>query len=161
MELTENQKANFWAKVNKTADCWLWTAAQTTTGYGLFAVWTAGKTRMYKAHRLAYTLTTGDAAEGMDLDHKCHTPLCVNPAHLRPTTHKQNMENRPTANKGNRSGVRGVHWAGRYQKWEAQVKHNGRSNYLGRFDSIAEAEAAVIAKRNELFTHNDADRMAA
>lgn len=30
--------------------------------------------------------------------------------------------------------------------------------HVGYFTVKAEAEAAVIAKRNELFTHNDADR---
>jgi len=32
---------------------------------------------------------------------------------------------------------------------------------VGYFDTIDEAEAAVIAKRKELFTHNDADRVSA
>jgi len=40
------------------------------------------------------------------------------------------------------------------------VKHFGKIHYVGTFDSVAEAEIAVVAKRNELFTHNDADRMA-
>lgn len=36
----------------------------------------------------------------------------------------------------------------------ARVKHNGVLYSAGQYDTIAEAEAAVIAKRNELFTHN-------
>jgi hypothetical protein len=39
------------------------------------------------------------------------------------------------------------------------VKHDGKRIYLNRFDTTPEAEAAVIAKRNELFTHNDLDRL--
>jgi len=36
--------------------------------------------------------------------------------------------------------------------------HNGRKYYVGRFDSLREAEEAVTTKRNELFTHNALDR---
>jgi hypothetical protein len=39
--------------------------------------------------------------------------------------------------------------------------HFRRLLHVGLFLTIAEAEAAVIAKRNELFTHNDMDRRAA
>jgi len=45
-------------------------------------------------------------------------------------------------------------------KWRAEVTHHGRKFHVGLFASIDEAEAAVIAKRNELFTHNAADRAA-
>jgi len=31
---------------------------------------------------------------------------------------------------------------------------------VGRFRDLGEAEKAVVARRNELFTHNDADREA-
>jgi hypothetical protein len=43
-------------------------------------------------------------------------------------------------------------------QYTCSVKHNGKSVYVGRFWTIEEAEAAVIAKRIELYTHNDADR---
>lgn len=32
--LTEEDIDNFWSKVQKTDDCWLWTAARTSKGYG-------------------------------------------------------------------------------------------------------------------------------
>ena len=38
------------------------------------------------------------------------------------------------------------------------MKHDGRRYYVGRFDTLAAAEVAAIAKRNELFTHNELDR---
>lgn len=158
---TESDIARFWSKVTKADGCWRWNASHNENGYGVIGFWRHGKANTRKAHRIAYVLTTGDKAEGLDIEHLCHNRGCVNPSHLRAATHKQNMENRPTANTGNISGVRGVHWAKRYTKWEAQVKHNGRSIYLGRYETVAEAEAVVIAKRLELFTNNDADRVAA
>ena len=38
--------------------------------------------------------------------------------------------------------------------------HRGVHHYLGLFPTLEQAEAAVVAKRNELFTHNDMDRTA-
>lgn len=54
------------------------------------------------------------------------------------------------------SGVRGVRWHKPTRKWRARIKRNGESIHVGLFATVAEAEAAVIAKRNEL--HNGADR---
>lgn len=151
----------FWPKVEKTDTCWNWTAAQTSTGYGIFGDGYRGRTKMWKAHRLSYLLVTGEDPEGYSIDHLCHNTLCVNPSHLRKTTHKQNLENRRGANSNSSSGIRGVHWAKRYGKWETQIKHNGKSMYFGRYDTLEEAEAVVVAKRLELFTHNAEDRKGA
>ena len=138
----------FWAKVDKTGECWLWTAA-TDRGYGFFF----NGTKMVPAHRWAYENSTGPIPEGMLIDHICHTKACVNPAHLRLATQKQNGENRRGAQANSRSGVRGVSWDDRRGHWVAQIGHHGRHIYVGSFATVAEAEAAVIAKREELFTH--------
>lgn len=61
----------------------------------------------------------------------------------------------PTRNK---SGLRGVYWDKERHRWMGTVTHNGRAYKTLRFKTIEEAEAAVIAKRNELFTRNDLDR---
>ncbi|UXM90930.1 AP2 domain-containing protein [Paenarthrobacter sp. JL.01a] len=71
---------------------------------------------------------------------------------------KQNAEHRAGPNKNTTSGVRGVSWRSDMRKWGATVGHEGKRIRLGHFATIAEAEAAVLAKRRELFTHNDADR---
>jgi hypothetical protein len=54
--------------------------------------------------------------------------------------------------------VRGVYWNKRKKRWHAQISHNDETIYVGSFGDLQEADAAVTAKRNELFTHNDADR---
>jgi hypothetical protein len=146
----------FWPKVDKSGDCWLWTAHTSNVGYGMIGV----ANTMRTAHRVSYEMAYGEIPEGMDLDHICGVRACVRPEHLRPTTRKQNMENLRGANRNNlSSGVRGVTRDGK--KWKAQVCHQGKGYTVGRFDTIAEAEAAAIAKRNELFTHNDDDRVSA
>lgn len=144
----------FWSKVNKTESCWIWVGGHKELGYGLFKL--EGRTR--QAHRVAYETMVGAIPEGLFLDHKCRTPACVNPEHLRPVTHKQNMEHQTGEHRVSRSRIRGV--SENHGRWRARVTHNGRLITVGNFATIKEAEAAVIAKRLELFTHNDLDRAA-
>jgi hypothetical protein len=149
------------SKINKTSGCWEWTAAKNAFGYGRISVFTGGKYRALLAHRVAYELLVGEIPEGLHIDHMCHNPGCVNPAHLRPVTNKENLENLVGAFSNSKSGVRGVSWDKRASKWRATITHNRRSIHVGFHEAIAEAEEAVIAKRLELFTHNDADKLAA
>jgi hypothetical protein len=79
----------FWAKVDKTDSCWIWTAGTDRKGYGVFNAPGAYSTRA--AHRIAYMLTVGEIAAGMDLDHLCRVPACVNPEHLEPVTRRENV----------------------------------------------------------------------
>jgi len=76
----------FWAKVNKTKTCWLWTAC-IQHGYGLFGV--KGKSR--KAHRVLWEHLNGRVPKGMCLDHLCRVRHCVNPAHLEAVDFKTNI----------------------------------------------------------------------
>ncbi len=78
---------SFWAKVNKTDGCWLWTRAKGTGGYGNF--WNDGAYR--KAHRVAWAISNGPIPAGMDVCHRCDTPACVRPDHLFLGTAKDNM----------------------------------------------------------------------
>lgn len=71
----------FWAKVNKTATCWNWTASKDDDGYGHFLVKRNGKNYSDVAHRVAYELTHGPIPADKTTDHICHNRACVNPAH--------------------------------------------------------------------------------
>jgi hypothetical protein len=146
----------FWGKVTKTAGCWEWTGTTNTHGYGHHSI--TGKT--IPAHRFAYELLVGPIPTGMIIDHTCHNRACVNPRHLRPVTQKQNAEHRAGPKRNTTSGVLGVSWRKELLKWHARVMHNGKSTSCGYFADLAEAESVVVAKRLELFTHNDADRSA-
>lgn len=144
---------NFWSRVEKTASCWNWTARINASGYG--RLW--GGSREVLAHRYSYQLVNGEIPDGLPLDHICHNHRCVNPSHLRPVTPKQNVENHSGLARNNTSGVRGVSWSAWHGKWDACVSHLGKKHHK-LFHDLTEAEAWVIAKRNELFTHNDLDR---
>lgn len=66
----------FFAKVDATGDCWLWTGASNGR-YGYFAV----EQRTEPAHRISLALTGADVTRGV-VHHLCHNSICVNPAHL-------------------------------------------------------------------------------
>lgn len=151
----------FWEKVDTRHEsgCWLWMGARDRYGYGQIKVG-GRRGKVVYAHRLSYENHVGPIPPGQDVDHRytCVSKLCVNFNHLRPTTRKQNLENLSGARRDSKSGVRGVHWDERCKRWSGFVGHHGKSYFVGRFVDMDEAEAAVIAKRNELFTHNDRDR---
>lgn len=152
-----NASARFWSKVNKTETCWLWESAKNQYGYGTFAV---GRLNQWLAHRYAWTSLVGPISDGKHLDHICHNHACVNPKHLREVTNKQNHEHFKGAFSTSKTGIRGVSLDKARGLWKAVVTHNYKQHLVGRYATIEEAEAAVIAKRLELFTHNNLDRAA-
>lgn len=43
------------------------------------------------AYRVVYELAVGPIPAGLVLDHLCRVIACVNPAHLEPVTHAENV----------------------------------------------------------------------
>lgn len=76
----------FWAKVEKTDECWIWTAARISSGYGCFYL-----DGSKLAHRVSYELCVGQIPDGLVIDHLCRNKLCVNPAHLEAVTQRTNV----------------------------------------------------------------------
>lgn len=77
----------FWTKVNFTDSCWLWTGSRNLQGYGQWP----NAFGSALAHRYAYTFCVGPIPDGLEIDHLCRVPLCVNPDHLEPVTHRENQ----------------------------------------------------------------------
>lgn len=85
--LSETQIARFWARVDKSGECWIWKGSITVRGYG--QVYIDGG--MFKPHRVAWTLTNRPILGGLPLDHLCRNHGCVNPSHLDAVPHKENV----------------------------------------------------------------------
>lgn len=66
--------------------CWLWTASMAGSGYPKCSVFK----KSVAAHRLGYEMMVGLIPPGLQLDHLCRTPRCVNPDHLEPVTPREN-----------------------------------------------------------------------
>lgn len=139
-------------QTDRTGDCWNWTGSISSGGYGTLTVHGLFK----YAHRLAWELDHGPIPDGLVIDHKCRNRRCVRPDHLHVVTTKENAEN-TVANCDSATGIRGVSWNERSQKWRVQVKHFGRT-YTSSHVSLAEAERAAVALRNDLYTNNLQDR---
>lgn len=75
--------------------CWLWTASVRPNGYGQVAY--KGSPR--QAHRVVYEAVRGPIPGGLPLDHLCRVRHCVNPAHLEPVTHRENVRRGANAQK--------------------------------------------------------------
>jgi hypothetical protein len=95
-------EARFWRRVDKSGDCWLWTASTDSDGYGAFG---ARGFHVY-VHRLSFALAHGRAPTGAVL-HSCDVRHCVRPDHLREGTQLQNIADtvlRGRTPRGERSG---------------------------------------------------------
>lgn len=92
---TQEQFAeHFWARVNKTDTCWLWTGKTRHGSHGYGGAYLPhcvrpAHTVVTGAHRVAFFLTHGRWPELSR--HTCDTPLCCRPDHIIEGTQLQNI----------------------------------------------------------------------
>ena len=113
-----NTEKEFWNKVDKSGDCWIWLGYKERDGYGIHREnW-----KEYRAHRYALEASGVDVT-GKVVCHTCDNPSCVNPAHLFAGTQKDNMND--LARKGRSKG----HKKPTYQCCHCKKIIAGKSNY--------------------------------
>ena len=134
-------------RIAVVGDCYVWTDGSNGNGYRRICI----DGRMFYVHRLSFVDAYGEIPDGMVVDHICYNTSCVNPRHLRLATRQQNIANKSGLAKNNQSGLRGVSWHKRKQKWQARVQVEGRSKYLGYFDDKNEAGRVVEEARQAFF----------
>ena len=93
MQMTDEQIARFWSKVDKApgfgpkGECWIWTAALFKAGYGKLTI----NKKTYYAHRIAFLIAKGVDPHKGEACHKCDNPPCVNPDHIKIADHTFNI----------------------------------------------------------------------
>jgi hypothetical protein len=139
-------------KVAVRADCWIWIGARHEQGYGHYL--------RGKAHRFAYEHFVGPIPAGLEIDHLCRIPPCVNPAHLEAVTPRENQ-------------LRGYGWSGRNARkthcpqghpyvegnlytWPAQKKRERRClTCIRKNNRMRQRRYAAERKARELATRGD------
>lgn len=79
---------DIWKNVIKTSICWNWIGEVNDKGYGRIQI----EGRRMSAHIFFYELFNGKISNGLELDHICRVRNCVNPKHLEPVTHSENVK---------------------------------------------------------------------
>lgn len=84
-----------YTEIDPETGCWWWNGAKNKRGYGTAKQ--DGKT--VQAHRLTYKLLVENVDDVLVMDHLCRNPSCVNPHHLEPVTHAENIRRGRSANR--------------------------------------------------------------
>lgn len=96
----------------------------------------------YRANRIAWEMYNNDRLGPDDeVDHINHIPDDNRACNLRKVSRTDNNRN-ASRRKDNKSGLTGVHWNARADKWKAGIFVDGKLIFLGHHDNIFDAACA-------------------
>lgn len=88
---------NFGNPVYNNVWCWRWNGP---FGNAYPRIWINKVKKNFYVHRVLFEINHGDMPK--EIDHECRNAWCVNPAHHREVTHKENIANRNPREKCNK-----------------------------------------------------------
>lgn len=122
-------------------------------------VWIDGKNQYL--HRVLWEEANGPIPEGMQIDHINGDRYDNRLENLRVVTRQENMRN-ARRSCSNTSGVTGVSWNKRDQKWQAKIyDDNGKQVHLGFHANLDDAVAARKEAEERLGYHANHGRATA
>lgn len=122
--------------------------------YGNGYIYVSVGNKSHLVHRIIYEMRHGKIPDGMQVDHIDHNKTNNADSNHRLVTHKQNGRNLPKKS-NNTSGVTGVCWDKRREKWLAYINIDGKHKHLGYFSSIDRAIEARKTAEIESGFHNN------
>ena len=120
-------------------------------GYLYIAISIAGKNKHLRVHRLVGLAFILNPANKPSIDHVDNDRTNNNVSNLRWATIQENNRNR---NVCNRLGLKGVYECRLFNNsliYNAYIGFNGKSVFIGAFNTLEEAKQARQKKANELF----------
>ena len=115
----------FWSKVDKSGDCWLWTAGK-ICGYGQYTL--PGRISS-RAHRVSWMMANGPISGNLLVCHKCDVKSCVRPDHLFLGTNKDNADD--CVNKGRNTRGRKTTFAKLSERSVREIRASSGRGVLG------------------------------
>ncbi len=104
-----------------------------------------GKHRLFLVHRVIFAMHNGYLPELVD--HVDRNPANNLISNLRDASKTLNTINTGIPS-NNSSGIKGVSWHAKAQKWSAQIKVSGKKIHLGTFKLIEDARTARKTAEN-------------
>lgn len=128
--------------------CWIWTGALTGSR-GLYGSFWNGR-KSCAAHRWSYLHFKGAIRQGLEIDHLCRNPACVNPDHLEAVPHSVNIA-RSTVGESLRLRRRSkIHCDNGHEFTAETTGHQGPNKY--RFCRVCR-RASYLARKNGKVAH--------
>lgn len=120
-------------------------ASRTRQGYMCLRV----NNKFYLCHRLAWFFVH-DVWPSGDIDHINEIKSDNRIVNLRDVDRCSNLRNQSNPQKNNKSGLRGVHWDRKKEKWVAQMSVSKKKIHLGYFDDCNEAYKTYLERKMEM-----------
>ena len=125
------------------------------TRFGYWRIKLGG--RLYFASRLAWLFVYG-VWPSKDMDHIDGVKDNDRIENLREASPAENAQNLSARRTHTASGLLGVTWNKKENKWQAGIKYNNQLIYLGLHDTPTEAHLVYLARKRLLHTFNPSPR---